>query len=103
MVANFDIRAIFVVDTVIASVSIDKDRAAISTIYPNPFTEYIEITSASNIEAISISDITGKTVWKQISNYGNKAVLPLSDLHSGLYLISVKTAESSSVQRIIKQ
>ncbi|OEK07590.1 hypothetical protein A8C32_17485 [Flavivirga aquatica] len=93
------------------SLSITTNNSNLSdksiTIHPNPFSNFVNITSLSNnfkIEQISILDITGKNLLdpKEITKTNN---IDLSFLSSGIYFVKVdiKTSESSSTETIIKK
>ncbi|WP_026753936.1 T9SS type A sorting domain-containing protein [Sediminibacter sp. Hel_I_10] len=68
---------------------------------PNPATNFIQLTSNADIEAVSITNSIGQTVL-EINNVSNNT-LDISELNSGLYLITVKSGASSQTKRFIKQ
>jgi len=61
-------------------------------VYPNPFVEVLNITDISNVKSVSVTDIAGRLV-KTITN--PSAALPLSELNSGLYLITLELKDGS--------
>jgi len=72
-------------------------------IYPNPINKFLNINTAqSNVNSISIIDITGKTVYKN-DNPNQTNSINLSMLYSGIYLIKIYTKSSVFTKRIIKQ
>lgn len=77
--------------------NISEDDKINLTIYPNPATEIIFITGASNIKG-NITNLSGKVVLDFNSNS-----VDLSSLPSGLFFVNVNINESVSVHKIIKQ
>jgi hypothetical protein len=62
-------------------------------IYPNPAADYttVEFSNAGKEKTtLKITDLHGKTVWKQQSKWNqNEVIVPLKDLQNGVYIISV--------------
>ena len=70
-------------------------------VYPNPFTEVLNISEVENVKSISITDLAGrllKTIEKPSS------AINLSDLKSGMYLITLylKDGTQKTVKSIKK-
>ncbi len=79
------------------------------SIYPNPFTEQIELKfySVSNQRInIAISDVLGKKVFEQSEETAarvyNTISLPLSELKKGIYFVEVSSKENIFVRKIVK-
>ncbi|MDD3320324.1 MAG: T9SS type A sorting domain-containing protein [Paludibacter sp.] len=71
------------------------------SIYPNPASQFIKINNELKISVIQIIDINGKSV-KQINNF-ESASIDISELNSGIYLLTVKTDKGTGVKRFIKE
>jgi hypothetical protein len=71
------------------------------TIYPNPATNVI-IISSEQAAAIEITNIQGQLV-KTISATGNKTNIDVSALPSGVYAVEVKTEKGVEVKKFIKE
>ncbi len=69
--------------------SVDHDQSAPSevSIYPNPFTEFINIRSASSVEA-SLFDLHGHLLMRKIVEAG-EGRLDVSRIPDGIYSISI--------------
>jgi len=70
-------------------------------IYPNPVTDLLRIESQEEIEELVLTSISGQIVnkiWPLSTSY----FLDMSNLKKGSYLVIVKTAEGSTVHKIIK-
>jgi hypothetical protein len=71
---------------------------------PNPFNEQLCIEYLpDSIFNISITDISGKIVYKALSNNSGKSLLHLQDLQSGIYFLNVKGSNAYWNTKIIKQ
>lgn len=70
------------------------------TLYPNPVSNSLYLTSNQKIENVLIYNITGALV-KSISN--NPESIDVSNLNSGSYLVKVTTNEGLFTQKIIKK
>jgi hypothetical protein len=71
------------------------------SIYPNPTTESINISSnnQSLVKSISILNMNGQLL-KQVSN---ASMLDIQDLANGLYFIQITTNKGTSTQKFTKQ
>ena len=72
------------------------------TVAPNPFNAEIEISSNQSMKEIKIIDLSGKVV-ASVAVDGSSKKMNLDYLTSGVYTITVETADSISTSRIIKK
>ncbi len=73
------------------------------TIYPNPVSGMLTIQSSSMIQSVSIYDLGGKAV-KQTTVEGGTAIIDLSGLDAGMYLVGLQeTGGKLIMDKIIKQ
>ncbi|MCS3871248.1 hypothetical protein J3D55_004164 [Chryseobacterium ginsenosidimutans] len=70
-------------------------------VYPNPFKDVLYIAETRDMKSVSIADVSGRVV-KTIENPGKE--LQLSELNSGLYLVTIifKDGSVSTVKAIKK-
>jgi len=69
-------------------------------IYPNPATDYIRIKSDALIGKFSIRDIAGHVV-SQIDNVDSSQRIDISELKSGMYVVTLESGTSVSSQKLI--
>jgi hypothetical protein len=72
-------------------------------IFPNPFNSSITvITPVGENVTIEVHNMLGSLIYFNNSN-GGESQVTLSDKNSGIYFLSVKTSNGSSIHKIIKQ
>ena len=86
-----------------ATALIDQNALDASlNLYPNPATDQLNI-SISQIQNISIVDASGKSIFNQDYLDVEVVELSVSDYQSGIYIISVTTAQGIVNSRFTKQ
>lgn len=81
----------------------NKDFDAASfTYYPNPVKDALTLTYGGVISNVEVYNLVGQQVIVQPVG-SNEAVLDMSQLASGTYMVKVYSAESSTVIKVIKQ
>ena len=86
-----------------AYVSIETLQQNGISIFPNPTSGKINFEFANNnIQQITISDLTGKTIIKKTEIQQNKAI-DLSQFESGIYIISIQTDKDVFTTKIVKE
>jgi len=70
-------------------------------IYPNPATEVLNIESREIMETITIHDIYGRK-HSSAEPHSDNYIMRISDLPSGIYILSVETAGGKSTRKFIK-
>ena len=71
-------------------------------LYPNPATDKIEISNLSNFKGIlTLRNILGATI-REISLESTNQTIDISDLKSGVYILSTVNSNSNFNQRFIK-
>ncbi|WP_326989979.1 T9SS type A sorting domain-containing protein [Chryseobacterium nepalense] len=61
-------------------------------VYPNPFSEVLNISDASDVKNVLITDVSGRLL-KTIANPGKE--LHLGDLKQGMYLVTLEMKDGS--------
>ena len=81
--------------------SIEDFSESIIQLFPNPFTDFIEITGAEDAEKVIITDITGRVV---ISRPLVSTRLDTSALPQGVYIIYLeRNGLRHHIDKIIKK
>jgi len=65
-------------------------------VFPNPASNYFilkfTLSDKTKNSMITMRDQTGKTVWsKQLTRKTDQEVIPVTELNSGIYLITLQT------------
>lgn len=68
--------------------NVDKAKVAV---YPNPFTDVLNISDVKGVKSVSVSDVAGR----QVKNMKAAAQLNLSDLRTGLYIVTFHMEDGS--------
>jgi hypothetical protein len=73
--------------------STDEEPAV--TVYPNPVSDYLTVTTTDKTveQNISISDITGRVVYS--NSFYKMANVRTSDFTTGLYLLNIKSVNAN--------
>jgi hypothetical protein len=86
---------------IIKSVGLTYVSSDVSAIYPNPFKDIVGIKDAKAIDAITVTDLQGRTVAKAF----DQPYISLSQLPQGMYIISATDKAGNTVltNKIVKQ
>lgn len=71
--------------------------------FPNPTTNVLNINSENNLDQVSITDMSGRTIKTITSNNTKQTRIVVTDLNSGIYFVQVVSNGVSKVQKFIKQ
>ncbi|MDO4728556.1 MAG: T9SS type A sorting domain-containing protein [Bacteroidota bacterium] len=86
------------------NVSTDNFVKSTFSVYPNPASDLINITSSeSNIAKITISDINGRVVKSFDFNNVSETSLNISDLANGVYMLNFDNDGVISTKKFIKK
>ncbi|SEM41891.1 Por secretion system C-terminal sorting domain-containing protein [Chryseobacterium taichungense] len=69
-----------------------KDAKNSIKVYPNPFNDVLNISDASNVKNVLVSDLSGRLL-KTIANPGSQ--LQLGELKQGMYLVTLEMKDGS--------
>lgn len=91
----------FIIEFSQGLLGIAEVQAAEISIYPNPSTGIVNINSKTNIDAIHVYDITGKSVSTVNNILSNQSVLNLSHLAKGVYIVKIVSGKTVTTQKIM--
>lgn len=80
----------FAISSALATTEVVSEKVV--SVYPNPFTDILNISDVREVASVSITDMAGRMV-KAIAK--PTAQLQLGDLKSGLYLVTLKYKDGS--------
>ncbi len=84
-----------------STTSLHENKTNILNVYPNPSTGLLNINQSSNdIYTISITNIIGQVVYKDIIN-NVKNIIDLSHIDKGVYLVEIKDNRTIFTERLI--
>ena len=87
-----------IVPNQLAVTSFDKP---VFSAFPNPTDHFLNIQSDQNIESLSVFNIMGQQIYNE-QLQKNTAVLDVSKLQTGMYLVKASINGKSTISRIIK-
>jgi hypothetical protein len=89
---------------VIATTSIENKDITNSRIYPNPFTDYIEINTVLDFKSVLIVGLADGKEYYKTNIKGNSVYVTTSHFNSGTYVVSIIYANGSKESvKIIKE
>jgi hypothetical protein len=71
-------------------------------VYPNPFTDQFVISSNDKIDAVKIFNVTGGLIFQSENIDQTKTNISLSNFQKGIYLLYIKSGNSTTIEKIIK-
>ena len=72
---------------------IANNKSAAIKVYPNPFSDVLNISSVENVKSVTITDLAGRVVKKMDKP---SSTLQLGDLKAGMYLVTLHMADGSN-------
>ena len=82
---------------------VDKNALSFLDVYPNPASNFIKVQTENLIAKISIYDMTGKVVYRQINTDRPVELIDISQYNSGIYLVKVEDVNHhSSTRKFVK-
>src|SRR5690606_16762114 len=76
-----------------------------SSVFPNPATDYLNITSSlQGAATVRVFDAIGRVVLENNVNLSQATYTQtISSLENGIYIIQISTADKVATQRFVKQ
>ena len=72
---------------------------------PNPVNSELTVSFIEDVKTkttILITDILGKEIYKIEITNGSKLTIPLADINSGIYFLTIEQGNSKSVKKFVK-
>lgn len=71
--------------------------------FPNPAQHQLHVQAPTNVEQISIYDLSGKRILSRENLRSNFETVSLTALSSGMYMVQIKTARTTTLKKLIVQ
>jgi len=86
------------------ALSVDKQLISQFSVYPNPVNNVVTISNSANatIDAVTVSDLNGRTVKSVKLNGETSAQVNISDLSAGVYMMNISSDQGSVTKKIVK-
>ena len=81
--------------------AVEENMTVETTVYPNPFSDYLTIRAGQEIEKIRIFDIMGRMVYASEIVQSNEPVL-LNNLKKGIYFVNIQGTGFEVTRKVIK-
>ncbi len=82
-------------------VSLADVEAASLSLYPNPASTQVTVTSQSSIDRVEIVNMLGQKVYENANVGGNQATINVAGLENGTYIVRIVSAKSNKSSRLI--
>ncbi|MCB8964280.1 MAG: S8 family serine peptidase [Bacteroidales bacterium] len=97
--ADINVTAEFEVNT-----EVESNTLSSITIYPNPFTNNVNIKNTQNVTEVTISDIIGHTLIRQKNNGNAIIAIETNSLKPGIYFATIVSDNGKKiVRKIVKE
>lgn len=100
-------RGYLLVDDIAAkqgAAGVNENLMTSLSVYPNPANDVVNVTNAENIlvNGITVTDLNGRTVKSSKFDGVANAQINISDLASGVYMMTVSSDKGSMTKKIVK-
>lgn len=88
---------------VVDNLSVPTNNVTTYQVFPNPFTNTIQIISSEQMTELTVYDMVGKRIWQKTNVNQNSEIIDLETLNTGVYLLKIKTPTGIITHQLIKQ
>ncbi|MEM6684496.1 MAG: T9SS type A sorting domain-containing protein [Bacteroidota bacterium] len=88
-------------DTTTLSVNDPSSQLDEIRMFPNPANDKLNISAPNFLEQVAIYDMSGKLIIKDENLRTNSQTIPLEKLSSGMYMVHIKTENSTTLKKLI--
>ena len=79
------------------------ELAASLLLYPNPVKDQLHIATESRVEDIAVYDVYGRLQDHKTTRLQDGINVDVSNLHSGVYFVMIKSDNKTLIEKFIKQ
>jgi hypothetical protein len=84
------------------SLSVPSHHLTTYHVFPNPFTNNIQIISQEQMTELSVYDMLGKKIWEKTNVNAAAETIDLSGLNTGVYLLKIRTQKGLATHKLVK-
>lgn len=88
---------------VVDNLSVPNNNVTTYQVFPNPFTNTIQVISSEQMTELTVYDMVGKRIWQKTNVNQNSEIIDLETLNTGVYLLKIKTPTGIITHQLIKQ
>ena len=85
------------------NLSVPSQNIITHRVFPNPFTNMVEVIASETISELSVYDVVGKRIWQKKHNNTRSVSIDLSELNAGMYFLKIKTTNGTITHKLIKK
>jgi hypothetical protein len=85
------------------NLSVPTQNAITYQVFPNPFTNTVQVIASETITELTVYDVVGKRVWQKTNSNANSDTIDLAAVNAGVYFLKVKTLSGLKTCKLIKQ
>lgn len=82
---------------------IEQTESVLANVFPNPASDVLKITNNTRIDQVVITDISGKTIYRNDSVNDLQLTVPVSHLAQGIYAVKIVSGTKIILKKIIKK
>jgi len=89
-----------------ATMGIEEVNQSIFTVYPNPFTNELNIQLPESFKGnytFKVSDVSGKVIYRESEKLENKFAWNGSSLPKGIYILSIESNGKTIAKKVVKK
>jgi hypothetical protein len=104
---TFDMELLYIDDILLSQELLGTEQFASSkfSVFPNPASNVINVSAKTSqtITGVAIADLNGRIVLQTSFDSLSNAQLNIADLSTGVYTMTIKSAEGETVKKIVKK
>jgi hypothetical protein len=81
--------------------SVDNPLASTTSVYPNPATDNVTVTTPEGMSRLTVINYVGQVVYQKSLNGENSVNLSTGNYDAGVYVIRIETASGTTNKRVV--
>ena len=88
---------------IVDTLAVPTQNVTTYQVFPNPFTNNVQVISSDQMTELTIYDMVGKQIWHKRNINTNAETIDLEALSVGVYLLKIKTSSGIITHKLVKQ